>query len=142
MTITSIILCIVITLVVLIICVLAAGISFSDGTWMRGVLSIVISIVVIGLTWGGTYWYYSHTESGKRALKTQDSNLNNGIEREVIVYDMDGDELEYFRGRFDVDYEDERIMFDDENGNRHVIYFKSGTVIINEIEGESNEIAN
>lgn len=51
-------------------------------------------------------------------------------------YDMDGDELEYFRGRFDVDYEDERIMFDDENGNRHVIYFKSGTVIINEIEGE------
>ena len=52
------------------------------------------------------------------------------------MYDMDGDELEYFRGRFDVDYEDERIMFDDENGNRHVIYFKSGTVIINEIEGE------
>jgi len=142
MTITSIILCIVITLVVLIIGVIAAGCSFADGTWVRGVLSIVISIVIIGLTWGGTYWYYSNTESGKRALKTQDSNLNNGIEREVIVYDMDGDELEHFRGRFDVDYEDERIMFDDENGNRHVIYFKSGTVIINEIEGESDEIAN
>ena len=46
---------------------------------------------------------------------------------------MDGDELERYRGRFDVDYSDGRVLFDDEEGNRHIIYFKSGTVIINEL---------
>ena len=67
-------------------------------------------------------------------MKTQDSNFNNGIEREVIVYDMDGDIIQTYTGKFDIEYEDERILFDDENGLRHVIYFKTGTVIVNEIE--------
>lgn len=99
-------------------------------------ITAVVSTILIIVMWFGGIWYYTSTESGKRAVKSQDSNFHGGIEREVIVYDMDGDEIERFRGRFDVDYSDERIMFDDENGNRHVIYFKSGTVIVNEIGGE------
>ena len=97
------------------------------------IITFVIAGAIIAGMWVGGSWYYSHTESGKRAIKTQDSNIHGGIEREIIVYDMEGDEIERFRGRFDVDYGDERIMFDDENGSRHVIYFKSGTVIVNEI---------
>ena len=85
--------------------------------------------------WIFANWYCNNTESGKRALKTQNSNFNAGIEREVIVYDMNGHELERFQGKFDVDYTNDRVMFDDENGNRHIIYFKSGTVIVNEIGG-------
>ena len=103
------------------------------------IITSVIAVVIIAGTWIGAVWYYTSTEAGKRAVKSQDSNIHGGIEREVIVYDMEGDEIERFRGRFDVDYSDERIMFDDENGNRHVIYFKSGTVIVNEIGGETNE---
>lgn len=101
------------------------------------VVTLIIAGAIIAGMWVGGSWYYKNTESGKRALKTQDSNFHGGIEREIIVYDMEGDEIERFRGKFDVDYGDERIMFDDENGNRHVIYFKSGTVIVNEIREES-----
>lgn len=97
------------------------------------VLTFVIAGAIVAGMWIGGSWYYKNTEEGKRALKTQDSNIHGGIEREIIVYDMEGDEIERFQGRFDVDYNDERIMFDDEHGNRHVIYFKSGTVIVNEI---------
>lgn len=97
------------------------------------VLTFVIAGAIVAGMWIGGSWYYKNTEAGKRALKTQDSNIHGGIEREIIVYDMEGDEIERFQGRFDVEYNDERIMFDDENGNRHVIYFKSGTVIVNEI---------
>ena len=136
MTIVATIVCVIFTIIIAALGIYICYDCHDSGETGYGILALVIALIIIGGIWGGTYWYYSNTASGKRELKTQDSNLNNGIEREVIVYDMDGDELEYFRGRFDVDYEDERIMFDDENGNRHVIYFKSGTVIINEIEGE------
>lgn len=102
------------------------------------ILSFIVTGAIIAAIWIGGNWYYTNTEAGKRALKTQDSNIHGGIEREIIVYDMEGDEIERFRGKFDVDYSEERIMFDDENGNRHVIYFKSGTIIVNEIGNDNN----
>ena len=46
---------------------------------------------------------------------------------------MDGDVLAHYKGKFDVEYSDERILFDDENGQRHIIYFKSGTVVVDEV---------
>lgn len=104
-----------------------------DHSFIGAIMTFVIAGAVIAGMWIGGNWYYNNTEEGKRALKTQDSNIHGGIEREIIVYDMQGEEIERFQGRFDVDYSEERIMFDDENGNRHVIYFKSGTVIVNEI---------
>lgn len=100
---------------------------------VQAIITFIIAGAIIAGMWIGGSWYYKNTEKGKRAIKTQDSNIHGGIEREIVVYDMEGDEIERFQGRFDVDYNDERIMFDDENGNRHVIYFKSGTVIVNEI---------
>ena len=110
---------------------------YYDLSWEHSPVAAIITFIIAGVIiagmWVGGSWYYKNTESGKRAIKTQDSNIHGGIEREIIVYDMEGDEIERFRGKFDVDYGDERIMFDDENGNRHVIYFKSGTVIVNEI---------
>lgn len=107
--------------------------AVQDNSPVAAIITFIIAGAIIAGMWVGGSWYYKNTESGKRSLKTQDSNFHGGIEREIIVYDMEGDEIERFRGKFDVDYGDERIMFDDENGNRHVIYFKSGTVIVNEI---------
>ena len=136
MTIGGIILFGILTLFIILFGIWTA-VSF-DSKKATAITAIGSTILIIAM-WFGGIWYYTSTESGKRAVKSQDSNIHGGIEREVIVYDMDGDEIERFRGRFDVDYSDERIMFDDENGNRHVIYFKSGTVIVNEIGGETNE---
>lgn len=108
--------------------------SIDSSSFAYAVIAFLVCIIIEGAYWGGGAWYYSSTEAGKRDLKTQESNLNGGIKRQVLVYDMDGDLLEEFQGHFDVDYETERILFDDENGFRHIIYFKSGTIIVNEIE--------
>lgn len=133
MTIGGIILFGMLTILIILIGI-GNAVSF-DSKKVTAITAIGSTILIIAM-WFGGIWYYTSTESGKRAVKSQDSNFHGGIEREVIVYDMEGDEIERFRGRFDVDYSDERIMFDDENGNRHVIYFKSGTVIVNEIGGD------
>lgn len=69
-----------------------------------------------------------------RAKKGIVSNFGDGLNREIIVYDCIGNKVFEFKGKFDVDYTDERILFDDENNLRHVIYFKTGTAVINEVE--------
>jgi len=135
MTYGAIIACSIITLILII---LGLGVGFSAGgvkeTLVGGIIGVLISLIV----WVCVGWYYNSTEAGKRARKSQDSNFNGGITRRVRVYDMDGDLLTEYEGKFDVDYGDERILFDDENNQRHVIYFKSGTVIVDEIEEDKN----
>lgn len=130
MTISSVLVCLVLTFI---ICVVALYIILEIRDPKTTAFSIFLAVILAVVVWIGAYMYINNTASGRRALKTQDSNFHNGIEREVTVYDMNGKVIEHFQGKFDVDYTDERIMFDDENGNRHIIYFKSGTVIINEI---------
>lgn len=133
MTVGGIVLCILGTIVVLVIAGLIAY-SLMDNDYKIGALGVVaVGMAIIAGIWVFGNWWYTSTEEGKRALKTQDSNFNGGITREVMVYDMDGDLLAEYRGRFDIEYSDERIMFDDENGQRHIIYFKSGTVVVNEL---------
>ena len=135
MTIGSVIICIILT-------ALFGGFGFyityaleHEAENTRGaIVATGITVIALAATWIFPIWFYNNTEAGKRDMKTQDSNFNNGIEREVIVYDMDGDIIQTYTGKFDIEYEDERILFDDENGLRHVIYFKTGTVIVNEIE--------
>ena len=90
-------------------------------------------MIVIG-AWAIGIWYYNGTEAGKRALKTQESNFNGGIKRRVTVYDVEGDMIAEYEGKFDIEYDDDRILFDDEQGLRHIIYYPTGNVIIDELE--------
>lgn len=95
-------------------------------------VAFVVAFVIIILTFIGEKWYFSSTASGARALKTQESNFNCGIERTVRVYDVEGEIIQEYTGKFDVIYDDDRILFDDENGKRHIIYYSTGTVLIDE----------
>lgn len=96
------------------------------------IVSIGIAVVLcIGL-FVGMNAYYNNTESGKRALKSQESNFNSGIKRTVTIYDVNGKVIKQYEGKFDVEYDDDRILFDDENGKRHVVYYTTGTVAIDE----------
>lgn len=97
-----------------------------------GLISIIVSLIIIGEIIGFQFWYYGNTASGNRALKTQESDFNNGIERVVTVYDIDGKVIQKYEGKFDVTYDSSRILFDDENGKRHVVYYTTGTVTIDE----------
>lgn len=96
------------------------------------IVGAIVSLLLAALISGGMlFWLYS-TESGARAIKDTQSNFNGGIERTITVYDVDGEIIQQYSGRFDVAYDSERIKFDDENGKRHIIYYTTGTVIIDE----------
>ena len=79
---------------------------------------------------------YSNTAAGQRAYKDQQSNFNvNQITREVTVYDINGNVITTYTGKFDIETDNEKyILFDDEDGLRHIIYYTTGTVIVNEIK--------
>lgn len=96
------------------------------------VATILICAILIAAEWGGHIWYYQKTAKGQRAVKTQQSNFSNGIEREVKVYDVNGKLVAYYDGKFDITYDDDRILFDDEKGKRHIVYYPTGTVVVDE----------
>lgn len=100
------------------------------------IITILIGIIVTACIFGGQLWYYNNSESGKRALKTQKSNYTGGITREVKIYDVNGKVMREYKGKFDIEYDNDRILFDDEKGNRHIIYYTTGTVTIDEIKGD------
>lgn len=95
-------------------------------------IGLIATVVITSAICGGILWYLYGTEAGERAIKDTKSNIEGGIERIVTVYDIEGEIIEQYEGKFDVSYDSERIKFDDENGKRHVIYYTTGTVIIDE----------
>lgn len=98
-------------------------------------IGIFIAGLIIGLVLIITPIVYSNTAAGQRAYKDQQSNFNvNQITREVIVYDINGDVITTYTGKFDIETDNEKyILFDDEDGLRHIIYYTTGTVIVNEV---------
>jgi hypothetical protein len=123
-------------LVLIIILIIAATIiaclyHASECNGIKPILiSISIGIIAIILV---VSYYFNFSESGKRNAKSIKSDLGGGITRVVTVYDIEGDVIAEYKGKFDIEYDSDRILFDDENGYRHIIYYHTGNVIIDEI---------
>lgn len=95
---------------------------------------MVVSAISIALVIIASAFYLTSTEGGKRFIKDLTSNVSGGIPRHVRVYDINGELIEEYKGTFDVETtNDNYILFDDENGLRHIIYFTTGTIIIDEL---------
>lgn len=105
--------------------------SFNDSK-IKGITALAITFLLIITIVVGTIWYYNNTESGKREIKDLKSNTTGGITRVVTIYDINGKEIQKYEGKFDVDYDNSRIKFDDEQGKRHIVYYTTGTIIIDE----------
>ncbi len=106
-------------------------VCFKDSRVVGSISLMITILLTIGII-VGSIWYFNNTESGKRNVKDWQSNIDNGIERIVTVYDVSGKEIKKYEGRFDVSYDSDRIKFDDEQGKRHVIYYTTGTITIDE----------
>lgn len=104
-------------------------------------LTAAILIVAIGLS-GVTFWHLYYTESGKREQKTFQSEIGGGLYRVVKVYDMQGEQIAEYKGKFDVEEQQTegvtKIKFD-LDGERHIIYCSTGTVIIDETQKGGEE---
>lgn len=101
------------------------------------IIALIIEVVLIVAMVGGCAAYHTKTESGKRNLKTWQSETSGGIDRTVTVYDINGEEVAKYTGRFDVEESSQegvvKIKFDCD-GKRHIIYAQTGTVLIDENE--------
>ena len=100
-----------------------------------GITSLIIGLVVGAICIGGAC-FYLNTESGKRAIKDMESELDGGIHRIVSVYDVGGKLIHQYNGKFDIETGNANgapyIVFDDEDGKRHIVYYTTGTILIDE----------
>lgn len=112
---------------------LLAAVSYYE---QKNIPSLILSMILTIVICGGVWWYGANTESGRRSLKDQQSNFGHGIDRIVTIYDFQGKVIKQYSGKFDVETGDDRkakyILFDDEAGKRHMIYYTTGTIIIDE----------
>ena len=99
------------------------------------IIALLIEIMLMVAIVGGCALYNTRTESGKRHLKTWESETTGGIDRTVTVYDIEGEEIVKYQGRFDIEESSQegvvKIKFDCD-GKRHIIYAQTGTVLIDE----------
>ena len=105
-------------------------------------IALLVSFIVAGCIAGGIALYNTHTESGKRALKSWESEISGGMNRVVHVYDMEGEEIATYKGKFDIQENAQdgivKVKFD-VDGERHIIYGSTGTIVIDEIPVEEGE---
>lgn len=93
------------------------------------IIATVLFLIFIGFIIFGT-------AGGKRWQKNLQSNIGNGLEREIIVYNADGSVIYETEGKFDINYSDGRIEYiDAKTGRKTNIYIGyNSTVIVNELE--------
>lgn len=108
-------------------------IQYDKGLKIGLSVATAATVLITALISGVYIWYRLNSESGRRALKDQQSNLSGGIERTLSVYDVNGQLIKEYSGKFDIETDRESyILFDDEDGNRHMIYYTTGTIIVDE----------
>ena len=88
-----------------------------------GFVTIVVTLIC-SLAFG-MRWYNTSTASGLRSMKDFQSELTNGIDREITITAEDGREIFHYRGKVDIesDHEDNYIKFESEDGKRYLIYY-------------------
>lgn len=108
----------------------------------RGLGTILGTILLCILIGCFGFWWCNNTADGARALKDQQSNLHNGLNREITVLAADGREIFHYKGKCDIetDHADNYILFEGEDGLRRMIYYGvTDTVLIMELpETEGN----
>lgn len=99
-----------------------------------GIIALLVFVLVMLACIFGFKWYYSSTASGARALKDQESNFNNGLNREITITAEDGREIYHYKGKCDIETQDRYILFEGDDGLRRTIYWGiTDTIIIEEL---------
>ncbi len=102
----------------------------------KGIIIFIVSILItIGIIAGIVY--LSMGKAGiSRFKKNWESKFQDGIRREILIYNANGDIIFESKGKFDFTYDSECIEYiDTETGLKHNIFTGyNATVIINEID--------
>ena len=111
--------------VFIILAFISVMIGLYNASWIAGIVSIVVSIGLTVALGFGLNWYNTSTASGIRNFKDHQSNLSNGIEREITITAEDGREIFHYEGKVDIEsnHTDNYIKFESEEGKRYIIYY-------------------
>ena len=97
------------------------------------IIAIFLTLVIVGGIIGGGHWYCGSTANGIRAMKDQQSNFDNGLNREITITAENGREIFYYKGKCDIEHNDGYILFETEDNKRMMIYYGvTDTIIIKE----------
>ena len=69
----------------------------------------VLALVIVGAIVGGIY-LFMNSASVSRGWKSIKSNYTGGINRTVSVYDMKGDKIAEYSGKFDIKESENKVM--------------------------------
>lgn len=70
--------------------------------------------------------------SWDRLKKEFSSEIENGLERELVIKSQTGEIIYQDSGKFDIEVNDYRVKYIDEKDKLHIIYLGSSTAIVNE----------
>lgn len=89
------------------------------------ITSLILSFIIIVASIFGLSWYNTSTAQGMRNYKDFQSNMENGIDREITITAEDGREIFHYEGKIDVetDHTDNYIKFESEDGKRYIIMY-------------------
>lgn len=110
------------------IALLGIGVSiyaFATGSKMGGIVLILITIIIcVGLV-VLCNWSHTSTASGIRSYKDFKSEMANGLEREITITAEDGREIFHYKGKFDVEMDNEGnyLRFETQSGKRFTVEY-------------------
>lgn len=105
-------------------------IVLTDLRTISKIFTAIIAIIIIAGLWLGSNYYYTNTARGLRKSRDYKSNISLGVDRTVSVMEDDGNVIYTYSGKIDIETDnDNYILFDDEEGKRHIIY-KGATQMI------------
>lgn len=105
------------------------GISFfiywESESRLGALINVIVTLVICFAFILGLIWYNTSTASGIRSYKDFQSELSNGIDREITITAEDGREIFHYEGKVDIEsnHEDNYIKFEGEDGKRYMIYY-------------------
>lgn len=105
-------------------------IVLTDLRTISKIFTAIIAIIIIAGLWLGSNYYYTNTATGLRKSRDYKSNISLGVDRTVKVMENDGNVIYAYSGKIDIETDNGNyILFDDEEGKRHIIY-KGATQMI------------
>lgn len=105
--------------------ILSVAGGFAEDNFLLAVVGILITIIICIGAGGFMSWYNTSTASGIRNYKDYQSEMSNGIEREITITAEDGREIFHYEGKVDIEsnHSDNYIKFESEEGKRYIIYY-------------------
>lgn len=93
--------------------------------------SLIVVVLIAFVSW----WYLGSTASGGRFRKDFKSEVDNGIPREIKVYNADGKVIMKEKGKFDIKHTSRSLQYVDQHNRKHNIYFgDNSTVTVDELK--------